>query len=202
MALPHPTRVAVDGVDGAGKTVLADELAQALRARGRTCIRASIDGFHHPRADRHRRGRSSSNGYYLDSFDLRAVRSVLLEPLGPGGSLRYRRAVFDHRADREVAAFDRVAPPDAILLFDGVFLLRPELIDCWDLTLFVDVEIETGARRALARDGRTRSAEHLYRDRYMPAQRRYLETVRPRERAHAVLVNEDLREPRLVLGLG
>ncbi|WP_246580249.1 hypothetical protein [Deinococcus aestuarii] len=45
-------RVAIDGVDGAGKTTFADELAGVLRERGRTVIRASVDGFHAPRATR------------------------------------------------------------------------------------------------------------------------------------------------------
>ncbi len=50
-------RVAIDGVDGAGKTTFADELAQALTAAGRVTIRATVDGFHHARAHRYRRGR-------------------------------------------------------------------------------------------------------------------------------------------------
>lgn len=41
-------RVGVDGVDGAGKTFFADELAGLLAARGVPVIRASVDGFHHP----------------------------------------------------------------------------------------------------------------------------------------------------------
>jgi uridine kinase len=41
-------RVKVDGVDGAEKTVLADELADVLRQRDGTAPRASADGSHHP----------------------------------------------------------------------------------------------------------------------------------------------------------
>jgi hypothetical protein len=33
--LDHPTGVAIDGVDGAGKTTLADELVEPLRRTGR-----------------------------------------------------------------------------------------------------------------------------------------------------------------------
>ena len=43
-------RVAIDGVDGAGKTTFAEELADILRMLPREVIRASVDGFHHPRA--------------------------------------------------------------------------------------------------------------------------------------------------------
>src|SRR5262249_58204748 len=39
-------RVAVDGVDGAGKTFFADELARAVRSAGRRVIRASLPPFH------------------------------------------------------------------------------------------------------------------------------------------------------------
>lgn len=44
IARPHSVRVAIDGVDAAGKTTFADELAPRLTALGRPVIRASIDG--------------------------------------------------------------------------------------------------------------------------------------------------------------
>jgi len=109
----HPLRVAVDGVDAAGKTVLAGELAAALAARGRPVIHASIDGFHRPRAERLRRGADSPEGFYLDSFDHAKAVELLLEPLGPGGSRRFRRAAFDSRTDAPVEAPLEEAPADA-----------------------------------------------------------------------------------------
>lgn len=48
----HPLRVAIDGIDAAGKTTLADELVQPVEKRGRRVIRASLDGFQHPRVER------------------------------------------------------------------------------------------------------------------------------------------------------
>jgi uridine kinase len=123
----HPTRVAIDGVDGVGKTTLAHELVEPLAATGRQVIRASVDGFHHPREARYRRGSDSAEGYFLDSFDYGALKSVLLDPLGPGGDRRFRSATFDYRIDRRVDAPLQTAAADAILLFDGVFLQRSEL---------------------------------------------------------------------------
>ena len=67
---PHPARIGIDGVDGAGKTSLADELVRPLEARGRSVIRASVDHFHNPRAVRYAAGRQSPEGYFQDSFDL------------------------------------------------------------------------------------------------------------------------------------
>lgn len=83
---PHPVRVAIDGVSAAGKTILADELGRGVERQGRPAIRASIDYFYRPAAERYRRGRYSPEGYFLDTFDYLGLRAVLLLPLGPGGN--------------------------------------------------------------------------------------------------------------------
>ena len=201
--LPHPVRAAIDGIDAAGKTTLADELAAPIQARGRPVIRASIDGFHRPRAARYKRGADSPEGYYRDSFDYAALRAALLDPLGPHGNRAYRRAVFDYRTDAPVREPLRIAPADAVLLFDGVFLFRPELNDCWDYRIFVAVDFEVAIARAVARD-RARGADETiaarYRTRYAPGQRIYLQAVRPQERADVVVENDDPAHPKLVLG--
>jgi uridine kinase len=35
-----------------------------------------------------------------------------------------------------------LAPPDAVPVFDGVFLLRPQLNDAWDLRIFLQVDFQ------------------------------------------------------------
>ena len=97
-------RVGIDGVDGAGKTILADELAEPVKGHGRPVIRASIDGFHNPRVVRYRLGKESPEGYFRDSFNHDLLKSHLLTPLGPDGSRRIRRAAFDYKADTAVGA--------------------------------------------------------------------------------------------------
>jgi uridine kinase len=197
----HPLRVAIDGIDAAGKTVLADELAPLVAARGWPVIRASIDGFHHPRSHRHRQGPESAEGYYRDSFDYEALRREILEPLGPDGDRRYRVAVFDHLADAPVDGPRLHAEPDAVLLFEGVFLLRPELEGLWDLTVFVEVSFEVALRRAMSRDrhlfGSPQDVEARYRSRYLPGQRIYLREYRPERRADIVFRNDHPDRPQL-----
>ena len=77
----------------------------------------------------------------------------------------------------------RTAPADAVLLFDGVFLMRPELIDRWDLRIFVSATFERTLDRARTRDqAPSRSAtevERRYRSRYIPSQQFYVTTVPP-----------------------
>lgn len=93
----HPVRVAIDGPDAAGKTILADELAAFVRGLGRSVIRGSIDGFHNPSIVRRRRGSLSPEGYFHDSFDYPALVKNLLRPLGPGGSLQAGRLRLSNR---------------------------------------------------------------------------------------------------------
>jgi uridine kinase len=115
----HPLRVAIDGSDAAGKTFLADEIAEALADRGRPTIRASIDGFHRPRDERYRRGPDSPEGYYEDSFDYVALRRVLLDPLGPSGSRAYELRIFDYRLDKPQPPQTLQATDEEVLLFDA-----------------------------------------------------------------------------------
>jgi uridine kinase len=200
---PYPVRVAIDGPDAAGKTVLADELAPILEGSGRPVIRASIDGFHRPRTQRLARGAESPEGYFLDSFDYPALRAVLLEPLGPGGEARFRRRVFDYRADEAVVSPVEVALPCSILLFDGVFLLRRELNEMWDFSVFVAVPFAETQRRAAVRDpalfGSEEEVLRRYAARYVPGQQLYLDLEDPQSRADAVFYNEDPASPRLRL---
>ncbi len=199
----HPVRVAIDGVDAVGKTTLADELVGPVEQRGRPVVRASIDGFHNPRAKRYRRGQDSPEGYYYDSFDYDSLKEELLEQLGPGGSMRYRCAIFDVWSDAFLYERFQTAPTNAVLLFDGIFLLRPELNEFWELRIFLraefEVTIERAVHRALERDGTIQGVRADYAKRYVPGQRMYLETVRPQTIADVVVDNTDLSTPRMYM---
>ena len=203
--LDHPIRVAIDGVDASGKTTLADELASLIEERSRPVIRASVDSFHNPREVRYQRGVNSPEGYYLDSFDYASLLQNILIPLGPGGNRKYRRAVFNFQEDAVNPEPWEVAPIDSILLFDGVFLLRPELIQYWDFSIFVDVDFDVSVPRAVARDI-AQSKEKLspqtvlakYNHRYVPGQKIYLVQAHPEEKADVVIKNNEFENPELI----
>jgi uridine kinase len=197
-SVPAGVRVGVDGVDGSGKTVFADELADRLREDGRPVVRISVDDFHHPRAIRYRRGGDSAEGYWLDAFDYARLRADVLDPLGPGGCRRYRPAAHDLAGDRALHPAPEVAAPDAVLILDGVFLHRDELADVWAFSVFLDVPFDVTARRMAVRDGSSPDPEHPSLRRYVEAQQRYLRMCTPRHRASVVVDNAVLDAPRLV----
>jgi uridine kinase len=154
------TRIGIDGVDGAGKTHLAEELAQELTARRRPAVRVTLDQFEQPTAERYTRGDLSPEGYYLDAFDLERFRAHVLSVEGP---------------------------PELVVLADGVFFQRPELADLWDATVWVEADLDVAARRGAERNlvwfDSLDETHERYRTRYLPAQRRYIEEQRPHERA-------------------
>jgi len=203
ISCPHPVRVAIDGSAAAGKTMLADELASSLRGRGRDVIRASVESFLRPRIERYRRGPESARGCYEDSFDYDRLLAELLRPLGESGSRLYRTEIYDRHTDLLLDVEQMEASADAVLLFDGVFLLRPELVDAWDFRVFISVASEEIIRRARIRDaeayGSPNDAERRFRARYLPSQRHYRGTVRPAELADVVLDNGDPSRPGLLI---
>lgn len=191
--------VGVDGVDGSGKTVLADELGEILRRAGSPTVRVSIDDFHHVQAVRYRRGRQSPEGFWLDSFNYARLHADVLAPLGPGGSRSYRTHGHDLASDRELRADPQVAAASSVVVIDGLFLHRDELAPVWDFSIFLDVPFEVTAQRMATRDGSPPDPTHPTLRRYVEGQRLYFAQCTPKQRASVVVDNTFFDAPRIVL---
>ncbi|MCC9146433.1 MULTISPECIES: uridine kinase [unclassified Arthrobacter] len=189
---------AVDGVDGAGKTTFADELAAALRSaagtRGRQVLRIGMDDFHNVRSVRYRRGRRSPEGFWLDSYNLEQFREYVLEPLATGAD-RFRPRGHDLAADAVLDPEPVPAARDALVLVDGMFLHREELKGSWDFSVFLDVPFDVSAARMARRDGVRQPAGA---QRYVGGQLRYFASADPAARADLVLDNGDERTLRVI----
>ncbi len=197
-ALPDdaPRLVGIDGVDGVGKTVFADEFAYVLRGHGLRVVRVSIDGFHRPRIERYRRGRASAEGYFRDSLDIDALLEVVIAPLKPGGSGTVRTAVFDCRVDGPVPGeLVPVAAGDVVLL-DGVFLHQDALAGVWDLSVLLRAPLAVAIARMAERDGMPMDDRIM--QRYREGQRMYLAECSPEQRASIVIDHTDVTAPWVV----
>jgi uridine kinase len=187
--------VAVDGADGAGKTMLADDLAPLVPG----AVRASLDDFHHPRAFRHALGRTGDT-VWARSFDLQAIRRELLVPWRRGAGTPYRRRWHDLAHDALLDEPTAEVPDGGVLLVDGVFAQRPELADAWDLVIWVHADAAARLSRMAARDGVPDDPDHPDQRRYLDAQAIYAQQCRPRERADVVVDNTDPASPLLIRG--
>lgn len=195
---PDCVRVAVDGVDGAGKTTFADQLAAQLRDGGRDVVRISIDDFHQPRTVRYRRGRTSPEGFWLDSYDLRALHRWVLQPLGPGGDRRYRSAAHDLATDRPVEPPEQTVPAGGVLVLDGLFLHRDDLLGTWDLSIFLQAPFSVTVPRMATRDGSSADPGHPSPTRYVQGQGLYFAACSPWTRADVVVNNTNVDTPAVV----
>lgn len=185
----------IDGVDGSGKTRLADELAAQMPSSS-PVVRVSIDGFHHLREHRYRLGASSPEGFWLDSYDYEQFRQEIIDPFRSGRGT-YLPAAHDVDSDRLLSGPRRDVPRGSILLVDGIFLHRPELVDVWDLSIFLDVPFTESVRRMSARDGLPGDPDAEENTRYVGGQKLYLSECRPADRATILVDYRHLDRPRI-----
>ena len=202
----HPFRVGVDGGSASGKTVFANELAEVLRNMGKSVIRAGIDGFHNPPEIRYRKGAMSVVGYVEDSFNFAAIHDSILTPLGPGGSLEFSREVFDHHSESDKEFVKETAQTDSILIFEGVMLFRPELINGFDYKIKIyttpEVKLERAKVRDLQKFGSMETLVQKYTRRFLPGQALYRKLYEPLKSADVIVHNDDPSNPTLTWRTG
>ncbi len=168
--------IAVEGLDGSGKSQFAAALAAALAAAGRPAALLHVDDF--------RRG--------LDFSGLATAAESSL----------YYDGYFDFVAAAAALSAALAGPPDGtIAVLEGVMVLRVALPAGTPLIL-LEVSPDEARRRIVARDqakGRTPGeiAGRIDR-RYFPAHARYRAAFDPLSRADLVVDNEDWAHPRLV----
>lgn len=186
--------VGIDGVDAAGKTIFAAMLSEELRKRKHTVIEASMDGFHNPREIRYKMGRDSPEGYYRDSFNINAVKVLLIEPLKE--ERLYRTQAFDYKTNLATPFAGVLPEPGSILVFEGVFSFREELRHFWDYRIYLNISPEESLKRGVERDpGEKEEVERKYRVRYLPGQQLYKDEAKPHEHAHIIVDYNDPENP-------
>ena len=176
-------RICVDGFTAAGKTTFSVELAASIRELGRPTMRASFDDFKHPwsHAFTHGYDRTSGEGYYRNAPDLDSARDLLLAPAGRDGTGDVVLCAHDPLTGEDHRAVTVRAAPDAVLVVDSVFAMRPEYDSFWDLRIWLDVPAEVSLDRGVERDtemeGSVAAAEALHRDRSHAAEQIYVAEV-------------------------
>ena len=161
----EPCLVAVDGRSAAGKSTFAT----ALAARLPTAAMVRGDDFYRVMDDDVRFSLRPAEGFARD-FDWERLRSEALDPLRSS-----RRAEFA-RFDWTTGQLGRrlAVTPASVVIVEGVYLLRPELRDLFDVKVFVDTPADVRGRRQAGRSDpaawvdRWHAAEDYYVDQHHP----------------------------------
>ena len=119
---------------------------------------------------------------------------------------RYQTAIFDFRNNSKVISPVQIAVKNSILIMEGVFLFRSELVNYWDLKIFIDIDFKIALERALKRNtertfiGNKNKIQEKYEKRYIPAQQIYFENINPKEKANIIINNNDFKNPIITKG--
>ena len=85
-------------------------------------------------------------------------------------------------------------------------MFRPELVNYWDIKIFVDVDFKITVKRAVKRAaereyiGAEQEILNKYEQRYIPGQQLYFEKAQPKEKVDIIIDNSDFKNPVITKG--
>ena len=169
------TLVAVDGLGGAGKSTLAEQLLKALERS----VVVNVDDFFRPMTAIERSELDPEDGYN-QYFDWKRLRDYVLRPLGRELRARYRR--YDWARGKLLAEW-HVVEPGGVVIVEGVYSTRRELRPCFGVTIYVDTPREQRLARMLERG----YSDLTWVEHWMASEDWYEEQERPKEHVDLVL---------------
>ncbi len=198
-----PLRVAINGIEGTGKTYFAEKFSAYLNQQSFEAHHISIDGFHFDSSIRYRQGRDSSQGYYEDSFDeLTFVEKVLLASQQDVPQIT--KATHDLETDEYINLKPETIRFDSIIVTDGAYLFKPNYLPHWDLKIYLQCPFEIAMARGIKRDqawlGGLQEAEQKFIDRYHAASKIYNQLNQPENQADIIIDNSDFSKLRVIKG--
>ncbi|WP_022890698.1 uridine kinase family protein [Agromyces italicus] len=172
-AAEGPIVVGISGFCGAGKSTLA----RALVERADGIVRIRGDDFLDP-ARSHRRSGDWSG------VERERLADEVLRPFREGRASEFRP--YDWGAGR--LGEPRPLPSAEVLVVDLIGLFHPDTVGLLDVRIWVDLDLETAARRGKARDEALgRRHDRLWDEVWVPNERDFAERFRPRDHAHLIV---------------
>ena len=183
--------VAISGMDGSGKTHLTRLLAEQLDRSGVRVAPIGIDPWQHPQTIRFGSFDPGAH-FYRHAIRFDELFAQVIDPLVANRSLELETRGI--RTDVDVwEPLVYVHHDVEVVLLEGIFLFRRDLVHRYDLRIWVDCSLETALRRALERNVENRPVEALRADYdriYHAAQRIHFDLDDPWASSDLLLDNE------------
>lgn len=181
----------ISGIDASGKGFVTARLADQIRRRGFNVANINIDGWldlPEVRFD----ARNPAENFYENAIRFSEMFDKLIFPLKENGSVNLTADFAEETADR-FRKHEYVYRNIDLILVEGIFLFKNELVNHFDLKIWIDCSFETALTRAVARaqEGLSEAETvRAYREIYFPAQKIHFAKDRPQEAADLVWHND------------
>lgn len=189
-----PIRVAINGIEGTGKTVFATKLTSYLYDSKLRAIHVTIDGYHNEKSVRYKQGRDAAKGYYEDAYnEIAFVEKVLKSSQTENPN--YITAVHDLETDELLNLAPTSIELDSVLIVDGAYLFKKIYQHHWDLKIYLKTSFDIAMQRGIERDkialGGYDATRAKYENRYHKASKIYVDEIQPENIADIVIDNSD-----------
>ena len=196
-----PIRVAINGIEGTGKTIFAGKLSEYLNSENINAKQISIDGFHFNKEVRYKQGRDSAKGYYEDSYDeIAFVEKVLVSSQSKMPNIT--KATHDFETDEYLNLKPIEIDNETVLITDGAYLFKPNYRNHWDLKIYLKTSFEIAMKRGIERDkdslGGINLTKEKYEKRYHKSSRIYLTENEPEKIADIIIDNSDFNHLQII----
>jgi len=159
--------VAISGHGGSGKSTLADKLAHRFGVAENQVVRT--DGLH---AKNYMQAKD-----LFEHHDWTTIMDVL------SNTRINKRLKYLKRNDKEIESAVDVPRP-RVVIFEGIRLLRPEIMPYVDVSIWIDCPLDLATKRAKDRNRQQGDSEAeiaLWDTKWAPESRRYVEQVSPQK---------------------
>lgn len=192
----RPLLVGIDGLGGAGKTTYVKHMEKGLAKTNCQVVTFHLDDHIVERNKRYETGYEEWVEYYTLQWDVERLTNDLFKPLHTHWDtiiLPFYNIVTDSTSAKQIQI-----EPNSIVLIEGVFLQRPQWRSFFDYIIFLDCPRKLRHERVLKRDstiGNHQAIHAKYKRRYWPAEKHYMNSVKPINNADVVVTapNEGTR---------
>lgn len=159
--------VAIDGFGGSGKSTLAKDLKNIL---GNGSEIVPLDDFNYPP-------------------DRKRLLDQVLIPLKHDESSKYQRYDWNSKSLTEWIEIK----PGRIVIIEGLTALHKELIDNYNLTIWIDMDQDKANKRGISRDLNDYKVDtkKQWKEDWIPMEKEYVDSTKPQSRADIIYKPEE-----------
>jgi len=163
--------IGIDGVGGSGKTTLAKILQNELN----NSVIVQMDDIYSPQ---------------LQASDISRIKNQVFLPLKSGKHAKFQ--IYDWKTEK--LSQWRTIHPEGTLIIEGVYSLDRQIIDYYDIKIWIEYPPELGFERGVKRDinGDGVDNSDKWKKVWMPLEKKYINEQNPKSKADYVINGEEI----------